>query len=162
MFPVDPHAITERYRELQKVLHPDRYASKSQQEQRMAVQAASYVNAAYETLRSPLMLAIYILGLQGFDLNSETDTHMSGPFLMEQMQWREALDDLSDRDNPRETLSQLSAEVNRRGEDIFHRLSTQLNHKAWNDACNSVRELQFIETMRSRLELEAAALEKRD
>ena len=159
VFSVDAHSITERYRQLQRELHPDRYADKSQQEQRMAVQATSHVNMAYETLKSPLKLAIYMLSLQGIDLKSETDTRMNGLFLMKQMEWRESLDEVSDQDDPWEKLDALSDEVSAEKKANLQCLNTQLNQSQWDEARNTVRELQFIEKMQSEIGLKEEALD---
>ena len=64
-FDIDSQQLAERYRELQRTLHPDRYASASAQEQRLAVQYSGLVNEAYSTLNRPLSRALYLLGLAG-------------------------------------------------------------------------------------------------
>ncbi|MFX7858475.1 Fe-S protein assembly co-chaperone HscB, partial [Acinetobacter baumannii] len=48
---------------------------------------------AYQTLRDPLKRATYLLHLRGIDVQAENNTAMPPAFLMQQMEWREALGD---------------------------------------------------------------------
>ena len=98
-FEVDLSAIAESYRELQRAVHPDRFASASDQERLLSVQQAAHVNEAYQTLKSPLLRARYLLELQGIALN-DTDTTMDPMFLMEQMELRESLAGVAGQSDP--------------------------------------------------------------
>src|SRR5258705_13039201 len=89
---MDLEALETRYRELQREVHPDRFASASQAEQRVSMQLATRVNEAYHTLKSPLTRAGYLLQLQGVDPEFETNTAMPAEFLAGQMEKRELLE----------------------------------------------------------------------
>ena len=84
-FEVDVAALKERYRELQREVHPERFARASQAEQRVSMQLATHVNEAYQTLKSPLRRAEYLLQLNGIDPEFETNTAMPSEFLAEEM-----------------------------------------------------------------------------
>ena len=56
-YEIDNNALRERYRELQRSVHPDRYANASAQEQRLAMQGSTFINEAFETLKDPLWRA---------------------------------------------------------------------------------------------------------
>ena len=90
-YAVDASRLEDRYRELQSRVHPDRYATGSETERRVAMQWATRANEAYRTLRDPLSRARYLLGLKGFDTGEETNTSMPPDFLMQQMEWRESV-----------------------------------------------------------------------
>ncbi len=75
-FAVDTAALEARYLELQREVHPDRFAAASQAEQRVSTQLATRVNEAYQTLKSPLKRAGYLLQLRGVDPQFETNTSM--------------------------------------------------------------------------------------
>src|SRR5580765_8487763 len=91
-FAVDTAALEARYHELQREVHPDRFASAPEAERRVSMQLATRVNEAYQSLKSPLKRAVYILQLRGVDPGFETNTAMPPEFLMEQMSWRERIE----------------------------------------------------------------------
>src|SRR5258708_40255863 len=96
-FAVDAAALEARYHELQREVHPDRFAAASEAKRRVSMQLATRVNEAYQTLKSPLRRAVYILQLRGVDPKVETNTAMPSEFLMEQMSWRDRIEAGSER-----------------------------------------------------------------
>src|SRR5690349_10108425 len=90
-FAVDASRLERGYRELQSRVHPDRFASGSEAERRVAMQWATRANEAYRTLRDPLERARYLLHLRGYDTGEESNTAMPPDFLMQQMEWRESV-----------------------------------------------------------------------
>lgn len=94
-FDLDVEALAVRYRELARKVHPDRFADAGEQEQRRAVEASANLNEAYQTLRTPSRRARYLLALQGQEMPLEATVH-DPEFLMQQMQWREELEELQD------------------------------------------------------------------
>lgn len=93
-FDVDPAALDERYRELQRTVHPDRFVNASDQERRLSMQQATRINEGYETLKDPLKRGRYLLELAGHRFDDEKHTTSDAEFLMEQMALREALGDV--------------------------------------------------------------------
>ena len=91
-FRVDTQALSTRYRQLQRQFHPDRFAGGTEQEKRLALQYATFINEAYDCLKHPLSRAIYLMQLAGFAQN-EQSTQADKAFLMQQMLWRESLDE---------------------------------------------------------------------
>src|SRR5216684_72969 len=79
-YSVDPARLEQGYRDLQSRVHPDRFASGSDAERRVAMQWATRANEAYRTLRQPLERARYLLHLKGFDTGEETNTSMPADF----------------------------------------------------------------------------------
>ena len=92
-FAVDRAELDRRWRELQQRVHPDRFAAEGSAAQRVAMQWAVRVNEAYQRLKDPLRRGAYLCELAGAPIRAETNTAMPAAFLMQQMQWREALDD---------------------------------------------------------------------
>jgi molecular chaperone HscB len=90
---LDRAALDGRWRQLQAEVHPDRFASEGAAAQRIAMQWAVRVNEAYARLKDPLARAAYLCTLRGAAIDAERNTAMPPAFLMQQMQWREALDD---------------------------------------------------------------------
>jgi molecular chaperone HscB len=92
-YALDRNQLDAAYRELQNTVHPDRFAAQPEAEQRVAMQWATQVNEAYQTLRHPVSRGVYLLRLQGIDALDPGNTRMAPAFLMQQMEWREAIDD---------------------------------------------------------------------
>lgn len=109
-FAVDRKALTERYRELQREFHPDKYASKSDREQLLAMQYAAQINEAHTTLRDPVLRAGYLLKLAGVEVSPEQTTS-DAEFLMQQMMLRERLEEVREEAEPAAALDELSDEV---------------------------------------------------
>ena len=92
-FALDRAVLDERWRALQSAAHPDRFASEGAAAQRLAMQWAVRINEAYQRLKDPLKRGAYLCELRGVLINAESNTAMPTAFLMQQMAWREALDD---------------------------------------------------------------------
>lgn len=92
-FDIDPGALDRAYHQVQSQVHPDKFSTASDAEKRVAMQWATRANEAYQTLKSPLKRATYLCEMHGVDLQIESNTAMPRAFLMQQMEWREALDD---------------------------------------------------------------------
>ena len=92
-FALDRPALDAQWLALQARVHPDRFASQGAAAQRLAMQWAVRVNQAYQRLKDPLQRGAYLCELRGAPIQAENNTAMPGVFLMQQMAWREALDD---------------------------------------------------------------------
>lgn len=149
-YDVSANAIQGRYLDLQRVVHPDRFAGMGERGQRMAVQYAAFVNEAYDTLRSPLKRALYLLELSGYPVDIETNTVMDAGFLMEQMSLREDLGDVRDSSDPEEAI----AEVVERAEGLMSSLQEgfvaawqQETESGYKDAADFARKMHFVEKL---------------
>jgi molecular chaperone HscB len=94
-FRVDQAQLAARYRELAKAVHPDRFADAGEREQRLALEQSASLNEAYQTLKSGPRRALYLLALGGRELPLEV-TVQDPEFLLQQMRWREELEDLQE------------------------------------------------------------------
>jgi molecular chaperone HscB len=90
-FAIDRGALDARWRALQAEVHPDRFASEGGAAQRLAMQWSLRVNEAYQRLKDPLRRAAYLCELAGQRIDAENNTAMPAAFLMQQMDWRDAL-----------------------------------------------------------------------
>lgn len=90
---LDRGELDRRWRELQAEVHPDRFAAQGASAQRVAMQWAVRVNEAYQRLKDPLRRAAYLCELRGAAVDAERNTAMPAAFLMQQMEWREALEE---------------------------------------------------------------------
>lgn len=92
-FTIDLSALESHYRKIQSAAHPDRFVTASSAEKRESMQVATLANEAYQTLKKPASRAKYLLSLNDIDATQETNTAMPMDFLMQQMEWRESLED---------------------------------------------------------------------
>ena len=95
-FALDRSVLDARWKELQKQAHPDRFATEGGVAQRVAMQWSMRINEAYQRLKDPLKRAAYLCELRGALVRAEDNTAMPAAFLMQQMEWREALDEADD------------------------------------------------------------------
>ena len=143
-FAIDAAQLDAAYRELQGRVHPDKFAAASDPEKRVAMQWATRANEAYKTLKSPLRRAAYLCELHGIDLGIESNTEMPPAFLMQQMEWREALDEArSTRDMAQ--LETLEQSLNAMRREMTERIGELLDQSQFVQAGQRVRELMFVE-----------------
>ncbi|MEZ0122605.1 MAG: Fe-S protein assembly co-chaperone HscB [Candidatus Reddybacter sp.] len=154
-YEVDGGALSENYLTLQRHFHPDRFADKSAQEQRLAVQMASVVNQAYDTLRSPLLRAAYLLKLRGLDSSGENTTISDMPFLMSQMQLREQLGAVSSASESFAELDLVATEVASQLSNLEGQFGEQYGQKTFETAAETLIKMQFY----NKLQLEVDELE---
>ncbi len=92
-FAQDRSALDARWKDLQREAHPDKFTAQGAAAQRVAMQWSVRINEAYQRLKDPLRRAAYLCELAGAPVNAHSNTAMPAQFLMQQMEWREALDD---------------------------------------------------------------------
>lgn len=156
---VDAALLAERYRQLQQVYHPDRFAGKSAREIRVAMQKASLVNQAYETLKSPVARAQHMLELQGLEADQSSHVTSDVDFLMQQMALRESLQSIESEPDPFAALSQLQDQAEAQFEGHQQTFEQCLQTQKLDGALEEVAKMQFfakflheIDEMDARLE----------
>ena len=143
-FTVDTTALDQAYRRVQSQVHPDKFAAGSDAEKRVAMQWATRANEAYQTLKNPLKRASYLCELNGVDLQTESNTSMPPAFLMQQMEWREELDDARAGKNI-DALEQLDGALRSAKKDTVARIETLLDADDFAGAAQLVRQLMFLD-----------------
>jgi len=149
-FDLDRDKLAAIYRDLQRSVHPDRFAGASEHERRLSVQRAAQINDAYRTLGDPLSRARYLLELKGKATGEQSNTAMDPAFLMEQMEWRERLEQVAHADQPLQQLGDIGSELGQRRKRMVQRLSGLFrtgSDTALEQAAQQVRELRFIERL---------------
>jgi molecular chaperone HscB len=146
-FQMDSMGLDAAYRDVQREVHPDKFTTASDAEKRLAAQWATRANEAYQTLKSPLNRGRYFLKVHGIETEEESNTAMPLDFLMEQMEWREAVVDA--RASKDETkLDELATQKNADERKLFAQLTGELNQPStFADARLTVRKLRFIEKL---------------
>lgn len=143
-FNVNVDDLDQRYFDLQRHLHPDRFATRSGQEKALSQQQATTINDAYETLKEPLKRADYLIHLKGTDVlpegcNLVNDTEL----LMETMELREALAEA-------ETIAAVDVLSKRAANDIkrcIEQLSTLFASDDLEGACKLTTRLKYLKKL---------------
>lgn len=157
-FGIDMIALDMAFHEVQNQVHPDKFASAGDAEKRVAMQWATRANEAYRTLKSPLKRAAYLCELNGADLQTESNTAMPRNFLMQQMEWREALGDAkAAKDIP--ALEQLEKELRVVRQIEVARIGGMLDTQNFEHAVQGVRQLMFLEKFGEEIDKTLHALE---
>jgi molecular chaperone HscB len=129
---------------VQAQVHPDRFADAADAEKRVAMQWATRANEAYQTLKNPLKRAAYLCELNGFELNMESNTAMPPAFLMQQMEWREALHEIHESKNAAD-LDALSKNWRKTRSELMQQIEAHLEAHSFDRAAESVRQGIFLE-----------------
>lgn len=159
-FDVDPERLREAHIDLQKEVHPDKFAAADQRQQRLAVQMAAHVNSAFEVLNSPVARGVYLLSLSGVDADFDSYTHQDMDFLMEQIALREAMDDLRQLAEPEDALDDLIGLVDKLDQDLQIDFAQALDKGCSAKAKNSLAKMHFSQKLTSELKnLEAELLD---
>jgi len=153
---LDRAALDGRRRELQAEVHPDRFAAEGAAAQRVAMQWAVRVNEAWQRLRDPLRRAAYLCELRGVPVEAERNTAMPQAFLVQQMQWREELEEAADAAAVGRLDEAVAAEE-RRGLDRLTALLDEQGDAA--GAAAQVRALMFVARFREDIARRLEALE---
>jgi molecular chaperone HscB len=157
---IDSRALDEHFRELQARVHPDRFARAGESERRVSLQWATRVNEAYQTLKNPLPRAQYLLDLAGQGVDKGSNTAMSPEFLMEQMEWREAVAEAKQVREAAE-LEELRHRVRQRMNKSHGRLAELIDdERDYAAAADAVRRLMFLEKLLNEIDDGMAALEE--
>lgn len=151
-FDLDQRLLDERFRQLQREVHPDRFAAADEASRRASMMLATQINEAYQTLSSPLRRATYMLGLHGVDVGAESNTAMSPEFLMAQMEWREQVADARAEKNMA-ALKQLETDIAHEMRSSYATLGRALDAATdAHDAIEAVRRLMFLEKLHEEID----------
>lgn len=144
---LDNAQLDQKFHALQTQVHPDKFAHLPEAERRMSMQWATRVNEAYQALRRPIARARYLLALHGVDTQEESNTAMPKDFLMEQMEWREAVEEAR-RARDAGQLDKLEARMNHETRTLQELLAVKIDDEhSYAAAAEGVRKLKFLEKL---------------
>lgn len=151
-FEVEERELAERYKGLQRQLHPDTVAVADAGRKRFAAQASAHVNEAYRILRSPVDRAGYLLEQAGYKPDSGAGGQLPPEFLMQQIQLREELEAVPGTDNPRECLLELRERAEQEIQGYYDSFREQMRRRDYAAAGDTVRKLQFFHRLQDDLD----------
>lgn len=144
-YAIDAKQLENNYRKIQSTSHPDRFVNASAADKLASMQLATLSNEAYSTLKNPANRAKYLLEQQGIDAVAETNTALPMDFLMQQMAWREQLEDskqAKDIEALEQLYSELHTEVRGMETELCELLDVQQDYVA---ATALTRKLIFVD-----------------
>ncbi|CCN35816.1 Co-chaperone protein hscB [Vibrio nigripulchritudo SO65] len=151
-FDLDVTALSTQFRELQRQFHPDKFATSSERDRLMAVQKAAQINDAFQVLKQPISRAEYLLSLKGVDIRNEQNTMQDPMFLMEQMELREALEEIESSSDPESELFDFEKKVSKLYQSHLDEMVKSLTEEALENAANGIRKLKFIAKLQNEIE----------
>jgi len=156
-FNLDLSVLETHYRTIQSTKHPDRFVTASDAEKLAAMQAATNANEAYQTLKDPTLRGTYLLKLQGITAISDNNTAMPTDFLLQQMEWREAIEDNASNLSG---LHHLMRELKQHTVNLQQALATEIDQQQnWTLAAETLRKLQFMDKLREEVNRKIEVLE---
>ena len=141
--------LDARWKQLQREAHPDKFAAQGAAAQRVAMQWSVRINEAYQRLKEPLRRASYLCELNGAPINPETNTAMPSAFLVQQMTWREALDEAETVEEMNEIAVMSQKKMDEQLSKVEQFLDVDRNFAA---AAQQVRGLMFTERFASEVD----------
>jgi len=146
-YAVDEERLDQAYRDIQSEIHPDKFAHAGDSEQRLAMQWATRVNEAYQTLRKPFDRAHYLLQLHGIDAMAAGNTSMPMAFLVQQMEWREQLEDAKAAAD-QAVLDRLEKALRDEARQFQTRLADEIDQQHdYPGAAETLRKLRFTDKL---------------
>lgn len=146
-FQIDSASLEKRYLALQAQVHPDKFSHLPESERRLSMQWTTRVNEGYQTLRTPLNRARYLLSLHGVDTQEDSNTSMPHEFLMQQMEWREALEEALQAKDV-DALEKLEQRVQHEVRLLQQQLAADIDEAHdYAAASGIVRKLKFLEKL---------------
>lgn len=142
-FALDAQLLSNRWKAMQAQTHPDKFAVQGAAAQRVGMQWSVRINEAYQRLKSPVSRGAYLCERRGHPVRAEDNTAMPSAFLMQQMEWREALDEGAD---DFAVLEGLQTQTRLAQSEWLTQLASALDdHGDAAQAAGCVRALMFID-----------------
>ncbi len=159
VFDFDQILLKENFRGLQSRYHPDKFVNASDQKRRESVQAAAFINEAYETLKAPVKRVEYLLLLAGDDTDFERFTSSDTGFLMIQLGYREELESLASLSDPLAAVDRFRVRMKQEMSQIFDGFNRALETRDMPVARNAVSKLKFYQKLMLQLDTVEASIE---
>jgi len=96
---LDTDQLQQRFYELSREWHPDRFSRKSAEQQAQALEATAILNDGYRTLRDPVRRAEYLLKEEGFPIGEQRSKDVPPELLEEVFELNMMLEELKSGDD---------------------------------------------------------------
>ncbi len=151
---IDKDKLEEKYADLIKLMHPDRFINATADERLIAENNTSTINKAYAILSSEIELYEYILN-EVKNLNNEALLENNDEFLIEKISLHEELEDIKSLDSCISFQQKLYKLYNER----LSKIKQNIIEQSWNDASKELSKLKFVKNLIKIIENKAYMLE---
>ncbi|KAF3442774.1 hypothetical protein FNV43_RR16691 [Rhamnella rubrinervis] len=132
--------LERKYKDWQKQLHPDMVHSKSEKERENAAEQSARVIDGYRTLSNPLSRAIYILKLEGVNVDEE-ETISEPHLLAEIMEIREAVEEAADS----QALNQIQSQMQEKLKHLSNLFAYAFRNRNFEEAVKAIQRMTYYE-----------------
>lgn len=143
---IDPKAMTQSFRRLQSVVHPDKFGNKSSEEQTKSAEWSSLLNKAYATLSHPLKRGEYMLRLEGVEIPEKNEA-VNPEFLMEIMEKNEKVAEFSTKEEIDKYLDSIQEEL----KGFYEQLGKSLESRDFNKALDVLTMIRYFNNLEKKL-----------
>ncbi|XP_036337810.1 iron-sulfur cluster co-chaperone protein HscB [Rhagoletis pomonella] len=138
-FSLDQKDLTRRFRQLQTIVHPDKFSNKTSREQNNSADWSALINKAYKTLSTPIERGQYILKLQGEQMPQDNSA-LDKEFLMVMMERNEEVEEA----NTGEELQRLNKDIVQELNASAIELSNKFESNALNEAKSLLVKMKYL------------------
>ena len=144
-YQIDMALMHDNHQKLQSAFHPDRFVNGTEQEKRLAVQKAAWINEAYEILKDPVKRARYMLEVKGLHLNDDHETTADQAFLMEQIELREEMDQCRSCTDPMRCCDHITGKLDQRSKEFSADFESFYQQGYLEEARQVSKKMQFVQ-----------------
>uniref|UniRef100_A0A1Q3FB95 Putative co-chaperone protein hscb mitochondrial n=1 Tax=Culex tarsalis TaxID=7177 RepID=A0A1Q3FB95_CULTA len=138
-FDINPVKLTSNFRQLQAVLHPDKFSQKPEAEKILSLEWSSLVNKAYKTLNVPIERGKYLLQQSGIEIG-EANTSVDSQFLLEMMERNESVEEAESLAELEELAGSLKTDIDR----LYQELQQHFAEKSLDEAKMTLVRLKYL------------------
>uniref|UniRef100_A0A8C3XV86 Iron-sulfur cluster co-chaperone protein HscB n=1 Tax=Chelydra serpentina TaxID=8475 RepID=A0A8C3XV86_CHESE len=146
-FNINVQQLQQRFRSLQRSLHPDYFSQRPQKERDFSEQHSSLVNRAYQTLLSPLRRGLYLLKLNGVELAKGTDSDIDVAFLKEIMEINETLAE----PNNEAKIEEIESFIEVKREELTKDVSKAFERDDFQEAKKLLAKMKYFENLEDKV-----------
>lgn len=148
-------ALQQRYYQLSRELHPDRFMRKPEAERQRALEMSSALNDAYRTLKDPIKRAQYLLGQHGFDIGEQRSKDVPPELLEEVFELNMALEEMRSGDDSarpqleaaEKNFTQMLADVDEQLGSLFARYDADQNHDILAEIRTALNRRKYVQNL---------------
>ncbi|XP_014216876.1 iron-sulfur cluster co-chaperone protein HscB, mitochondrial [Copidosoma floridanum] len=148
-FDIVTDEVQKKYRQLQNLLHPDKFGQKSDKEKEISENLSALVNKAYSILISPLDRGLYMLKLHNVSIPEET-TSLEPEFLMEIMENNEQVEEAAEDKEKALELLKKNREIL---DSLIKQISTSFREENIDEAKKLLIKMKYYISIESRLKI---------